>query len=199
MQKEIEATFLETDHDQIRERLTALGATRRQPEYVMRRAVFDLPDNRLDQQAAWVRVRQEHNSVTVCYKQRLSESIDGMREIEFVASNYDLASEFLLAIGMKHKAYQETKREMWVLDGVEIMLDTWPWIPPYVEVEGKTEAAVRAVAERLGFDWSLALFDSADGVYQRYYDVTRTEISSVDLTFSAMPELLQQRARPGAQ
>lgn len=193
MQQEIEATFLGIDHDALRAQLKALGGTCSQPEFLMRRAVFDYSDQRLDRQAAWVRVRQEYDRVTMCYKQRKTSNIDGMYEVEFVVSDYDKACGFLQAIGLEHKARQETKRELWLLDGCQVTLDTWPWIPQYVEIEAPDESSVRAVAQKLGFQWSNALFDSADAVYQRYYDVTRTEISTVNLTFSPVPDWLEAK------
>jgi hypothetical protein len=75
------------------------------------------------------------------------------------------------------------------------MLDEWPWIPPYVEVEGPSETSVRAVSERLGFDYDTALFDSTDAIYQKYFDVTRTEISTVPLAFGPVPEWLEAKRR----
>lgn len=195
MQKEIEATFLDVNHNALRARLTELGATCEQPQHDMLRATYDYPDLRLDKKAAWIRVRQEGGKVTMGYKQRQSETIDGMTEVEFTIDDYNMACNFLLAIGLKEKAKQETRREVWRLGNCEVMLDEWPWIPPYVEVEGPDEASVRSVSEKLGFEYASAMFDSADAAYQRYFDVTRTEICTVPLTFGPVPDWLEAKRR----
>lgn len=195
MQTEIEATFLDTDHDELREKLRGLEAVCKQPKFDMKRTVYDYEDLRLDKKAAWIRVRQEAGKVTMCYKQRLTEEVDGMKEIEFEVGSFDAACSFLEAAGLKQKAFQETRREVWQLDDCEIMLDEWPWIPAYVEVEGPDEAAVKNVSRRLGLDYSQAMFDSADGVYQRYFDVTRTEISTTPITFGEVPAWLDAKRK----
>jgi len=32
-------------------------------------------------------------------------------------------------------SYQETRREKWMLDDAEVTIDTWPWIPTFIEIE----------------------------------------------------------------
>lgn len=59
MNTEIEATFLDANHDALRQKLTALGAKLTQAETAMRRTIYDYPDLRLDKMAAWIRVRDE--------------------------------------------------------------------------------------------------------------------------------------------
>lgn len=195
MNTEIEATFLEVDHDALRARLEELGATCAEPQHDMRRTVYDFPDLRLDKKAAWVRVRQEAEKITMTFKHRQSETSEGMKEVELVINDYADACAFLEAIGLTVKGVQETKREVWRLGNCEIMLDEWPWIPAYVEIEGPSEADVKSVSEQLGFDYGTALFDSADGVYQKYFDVTRTEISTVPIAFGPVPDWLEAKRR----
>jgi len=195
MQAEIEATFLNIDHDELRMKLKAAGASLVQPAYVMKRSIYDYADLRLDQQKSWIRVRQEADKVTMGFKQRESETADGMREIEFDVSDYEKACEFLEAVGLKTKAVQESKREVWRLDDCEVTLDEWPWIPPYIEVEGPNERAVRGASAELGLTYEAAIFDSIDGVYLKYFDVTRTEISTVPIAFGPVPEWLEKKRR----
>lgn len=195
MTTEIEATFLETDHEQLRSKLKRLKARLLVPQTLMRRAIYDYPDLRLDKQAAWVRLRDEGERTTLTFKQRWSETIDGMREIEFEVEDFDTTAKFLQALGLVTKASQESKREIWQLDECEITLDTWPHIPPFTEIEGPSETNIQQLASKLGFDWNQALFDSIDAVYRRYFDVTRTEISSTELTFGPLPPALKAKRK----
>ena len=84
---------------------------------------------------------------------------------------FDDAILFLKGCGLKVKARQETKREIWKLGGVEICIDTWPWLPTFIEIEGPTEESVWEAADKLGFRKDQAKFGSADTTYQHYYGV----------------------------
>ncbi len=195
MQKEIEATFVGVNHDVLREKLKSLGGELVYPERSIRRTIFDYEDLRLDKKAAWVRLRDEGDKITLTFKQRNAETIDGMVEIEVVVSDYEKTKALMLAIGLIVKSEQETKRELWKLDGVELMLDTWPWLDSIIEVEGKDETAVQEISSRLGLEWSEAIFDSTDGLYLKIFDVTRTEISTCPILFGPVPEWLESRRR----
>ncbi len=161
----------------------------------MRRRIYDYPDLRLDAQAAWVRVRDEGTKTVLSFKQRRNETLSGMFEHETTVGSFEETCGVLEAIGLKEKAYQESYRELWDLNGCELALDEWPWIPPVIEVEGDSERGVQEAAERLGLDWNQALFDSIDAVYLRYYDVSRREASTVRLAFEAEPELFRARRK----
>jgi adenylate cyclase class 2 len=86
--------------------------------------------------------------------------------------NFEKGEEFLKTLGCKEKAYQETKRELWKLDNVEICIDTWPFLEPFVEVEGKSENEVKNVSEKLGFDYSKALFCAVSSIYNMKYNIS---------------------------
>lgn len=196
MSIEIEATFLEVDHDALRQKLASLGAQLVSVERLMRRTMFDYPDLRLDNRAAWIRVRDEGDQVTISYKQRHAETVDGMQEIELQVQSYEAACDFFKAIDLSVKSIQETKREKWRYKKCDVTLDTWPHIPPYIEIEAESQNVVQSVSEELGFNWNEAIFDSADAVYQRYFDVTRTEISTIPLLFGEVPTVLENKRRP---
>lgn len=195
MKPEIEAKFLSIDHDELRAKLKALGATCRQPMRLMRRRNFDFPDQRLEKRHGWVRVRDEGDKVTLSYKQLDDRSLLGTKEISTVVSGFDEASSFLQAIGLEAKANEESKRESWKLDGVEIDLDEWPWIKPFAEIEAEDEAGLWAVAGKLGFRKEDAKHGSVEIAYQAEYDVTEEETYLPELLFSPVPEWLEKRRR----
>ncbi len=195
MNTEIEATFIGTEHNILREKLEKLGAVITKKECFIKRTIFDYEDLRLDKMAAWVRLRDEGDGITLTFKQRKSETIDGMKEIEIVVSDFEQTKALLLAIGLVIKAEQETKREVWELNGTEVMLDTWPWLKPITEIEGESKEVVKELSDKLGFKWEEAVFDSTDGLYQLEFDVTRTEISTCPIKFGEIPSWLEERRR----
>lgn len=190
MPPEIEATFINIKKDELREKLKQAGATLVQPEILMKRVIFDLGGR------AFIRVRDEGNKITLSYKRLDDLSLSGMKEICLEVDDYDKAVSFVQVCGFKAKAHQETYREEWELDGVEITIDTWPWIPSYTEIEGPSEEAVKAVAEKSGFDMSEAKYGSACEIYQIYYDVTAEEINYCpEIKFTEVPEWLAKKRR----
>ena len=195
MQNEIEATYIDADHDLLRSKLTELGAVLTQHLYTMRRTLFDYEDFRLDRKKSWIRVRQEADKATLSFKQRSSVEINGMKEIEIEVSDYEKCRQIFLEAGLTEKAVQDSKRETWQLGECEVMLDEWPWIPPFAEVEGPTEEAVRATSAKLGLEWNKAVFDSIDGLYLEHFNVTRTEISKAKIFFGPVPEWLEKKRK----
>ena len=83
---------------------------------------------------------------------------------------------------MQIKSEQESKREVWELDGVEIMLDEWPWVPTYIEIEAGTEEKVKDVASKLGLNWSDAVFGAVTPVYATHYGISGPEFESLELS-----------------
>lgn len=193
MQTELEVKFLDIDPDALRQKLTAIGATREYPERLMKRHVFDFPDKRLEKEGAWVRVRDEGDQkITLSYKRLIDRTLQGTKEITLEVSDFLGMTHFLLAIGMRQSSYQETKREKWKLGTSEITLDTWPWIPMFVEIEAATEKELREISKDLGFDWSRAMHGSVETAYQAYYDVTEREIDAWEsITFIPVPDWLE--------
>ncbi len=120
---------------------------------------------------SWIRVRDEGDKITMSYKAIEGDKIENQKEIELIVSDFDKAIDFLETIGCKKKAYQENKRELWNLDNVEICIDEWPFLEPFVEVEGKSEKEVKAVSEKLGFDYSNAWFCAVGLIYSKKYNI----------------------------
>jgi adenylate cyclase class 2 len=194
MHTEIEAKFLDIDADLLREKLKSLKARLVNDERTMKRKIFDFEDGRLQKISAWVRVRDEGNKVTLSYKQLIDRSLQGTKEVNVTVTDFEDTCNFLESIGMKQKSYQVTKRESWLLDDVEIEIDTWPWIPQYVELEGKSEEKVKSIASKLRLDWQKALHGSVEVAYQAYFDVTEDEIDAwEEITFTPTPDWLESK------
>lgn len=166
MNNEIEAQFLDIDKDEIRGKLKAIGAKCVKPEVLMRRIVFDVGPHQ------FARVRDEGDKIVMTYKNVSDDkSIMGTKEVNVVVDNYENAILLLKSCGLEEKAEQESLREVWILGKVEICIDEWPWLPPFVEVEGPSEESVWDAAEKLGFKKSDAKFGSVDTTYQHYYGI----------------------------
>ena len=167
MNNEIEAQFLDIDKDEIRKRLKKLGAKLVKPEVLMKRVVFDLGSH------SFVRVRDEGQGKIVMTYKKIDDdnSIMGTKEINLVLDDYENGVLMLKCCGLTPKAEQESYRETWEYGEVEMCIDTWPWIPTFIEIEGPNEKIVWDTAKELGLDKSKAKFGSVDSTYKHYYGV----------------------------
>ena len=196
MHTEIEAKWLNIDHDELRAKLKKAGAELVQPERLMIRNIYDYPDLRLTEKKGWVRVRNEGDKVTMSFKQQNDKSLHGTKEVNLVVDSFDEADAFLRALGLKCKSTQETKRESWKLGNVEIELDTWPWIPPYVEIEAPSESELHDVARTLDLDESKGLPGAVSVAFRDIYELTPGELNTWEsITFSPVPDLLTAKIK----
>lgn len=165
MKPETEVMFGDIDKDEMRAALTAAGARLVRPEYDQRRTVFDLPSPDVHK---WVRIRDEGNRITLSYKEA-GTTLEEQQEAELVVDDYDTAVDLVGRIGCTPFSTQETKREEWELDGAQVTLDTWPYLPPLMEIEGETLEAIQAAAEKLGMDYSSGIFGTVNLLYKAKY------------------------------
>lgn len=195
MQTEIEAKFLDVNHDDIRKKLKALGAKLEQPMRLMRRKNYDYKDRRLEnEKTGWVRVRDEGDKITLAYKQLEDRTLLGTKEVSLDVNDFEATCRFLENIGLEVQSYQETKRESWTIGEIQIELDEWPWVNPFIEIEAPDEASLKNVAAKLGYDWKDALHGSVEIVYQAEYDVTEEEVDHWDeITFVQTPDWLEAK------
>ncbi|NTU69386.1 CYTH domain-containing protein [bacterium] len=188
MNIEYEATFIDINKDDIRDKLRSIGAKLIKPEFMQKRHVFSLPKNH-KLKNGWVRVRDEGDKITMSLKD-VGSKIHEQKEARLVVNDYNEAVTFIEKLGFPAKAYQESLRELWVLGGVEITIDTWPFLDPIVEVEGVSEEAVKTVSKELGFNWSQAKFCSADTLYKEKYNI------SEDIVNNHTPKLIFEMKNP---
>ncbi|MFE9679713.1 class IV adenylate cyclase [Streptomyces sp. NPDC006259] len=163
-QTEYETKALDIDPAEMARRIAAAGGTH-VADRVMRRYVYDIAPG---DPHRWIRLRDTGSEVTLCVKEITSDAVDGTRETETTVGDFDTADALLGSLGFTAKAYQENRRSSWLLDGVRLEIDSWPLIPPYLEIEGDDAEAVWATAERLGLDRAALTSQNTTAVYARY-------------------------------
>lgn len=168
MKTEIEAKFVDIDIEDVRRRLHEIGAECVQPMRLMRRVAIDSEYMRTGKDS-FLRVRDEGDKVTMTYKQFDELSLHGAKEIEVIVSDFEQTVALLTQVGLAPHTYQETKRETWRFQDTEIMIDEWPWLNAYVEIESDSGDQVQQIAERLGFSWETAVFGDVMAAYRIQY------------------------------
>ena len=167
MKTEIEVKFCDIDIDAMREILARAGAICEQPMRLMRRVIIET--DKLAERGAFIRVRDEGHRTTLTYKQFDEASLTGAKEIEVTVSDYESTVALLEQVDLLRKSFQESRRETWQLGAVEVVIDEWPHLNPFIEIEGNSEAEVKDVAKKLGFDWNDAVFGSVTEAYRHQY------------------------------
>lgn len=189
MQIEYEATFVNVNKDEIRKRLQNIGAKLEKPEFLQKRFAFDFPTGH-EVEGGWLRVRDEKDKITMTLKVIDGNKIENQKEINIVVDDFERAKEFLILVGCKIKSYQETKREIWKINQTEICIDEWPFLEPFVEIEGDSEKAVMDVAHKLGFNYRDAVFCGVATLYSKRYGI------SYDIVNKDIPKITFEMENP---
>jgi len=136
---EYEAKFLNVDVDALVAKLVAVGGIS-VFDKLYKRKVFDYPDFRLDKKGAYIRLRDEGDTITLAYKQRLGMQKDGkndagMTEIEVIVGDFEKTAQIMCNAGLIEKFYEENRRLRYSYLGINFDFDYWPLIPPFLEIE----------------------------------------------------------------
>ena len=167
---ELEARFLEIDNKSLQQKLVAIGA-KDLGEDLLKEIIF------YDEQLTWkpkrqyVRMRQTKNGISLSYKSKPNPKSIEMEEIEITVNDWHKTKVLLEKSGLIAYREQEKRRHSFTLDTVSIDIDSWPSIPPYVEIEAPTENAIKVTAKKLDLSWKDALFYGAGYIIENYYHI----------------------------
>lgn len=162
MNIEYEAKILHINTAQFVQQVESLGA-KKTGSYQFRRYVFDTIPAQANK---WVRLRTDGSRTTITCKEIVSDTVDGTIEKEIVVDDFDQALDVLAALGLKPRGYQENRREEYMLDGVQITVDSWSFLDDYAEIEGGSSDQVTAMVTKLGYSPNDAVYKNTDELYK---------------------------------
>jgi len=145
MKSEYEIRFLNIDKDNIIETLEQVGA-KFIGNWLQKRYVYDFKP-KLENK--WIRLRTNGKISTLTIKEITDYKIDGTKEIEITVDDFETTNKILEELGYYARSIQENKRIRYILDDVEIDIDTWPGVNTFVEFEGTNEESIKKVLEKL--------------------------------------------------
>ena len=180
MNSEIEARLLECNVELVLKKLNETGASF-VGDWLQIRNCYDFNPVK---ENSWIRLRTNGIETTLTIKEIESNKIDGTKESEITVSSFEIADEILNKLGYTARSKQENRRIRFFLDSVEIDIDFWPMIPPYVEFEAKNEESIKQVCNKLDIDFnSLSTLD-VQSIYSKY-----------GININKMPELLLEDSK----
>jgi len=125
----------------------------------------------------WIRIRTDGVTTTIAtkYINRATSTlineynIDAVDETEMQISDFNIGIELMKQLGYFFRNYQEKRRIMYMSEnGLEIDIDFWPMIPPYLEIEGKKEEDIYNMVNILGFKKTDVKIANTDDIYKIY-------------------------------
>jgi adenylate cyclase, class 2 len=180
--RETEAKFYVRDLSTIKSRLLQLGARLIQGRILETNIRFDLPGARLRAEGRVLRLRQDVDTkLTYKSASKNEQGVLSREEIEFVVEDFEKAKRFLEALGYEKLVYYEKYRTTYELNDTLIMLDELPY-GTFVEIEGETVDAIRAISNQLNLNWETAVATSYNALFDRARKALN--LSMQDLSFA---------------
>ncbi len=161
MNSEFEVRKLNIDKESFIEQIKSFGATFVN-NYFQKRYIYDF-NPKIDNK--WIRLRTDGFKTTLTIKEYQSAEVGGTKEIEIEVSDLEKTNEILNQLGYFKRSFQENKRTRYMLNDVEIDIDTWPHLNTYVEFEGKSKEEVFALLKLLNISEDEVTTMDAQDIY----------------------------------
>lgn len=188
MKTEFEIVFSNINRDKLVKDIIKLNGICTKDNTLMKRIVFENP---LNPAKSYLRVRDEWDKITCTYKEESDWILDihSIKELETYVGDFDVMVSILKKVWLRQKSYQETYREIWEINHeIEIMIDLWPWLKPYVEIEWENEELVIKYSKLLWFNYDEAIFWTSFQVYEKELWISIDYINNLEeITFENVP------------
>lgn len=167
MNIEYEERILEVDKEELIKKLEKLGAVK-VGDFHQKRNVYDVKP---PHESRWIRLRSDGKKTTLTYKNVEKDTIDGTKELEIEVDDFDKTDEMLNILGYTKRNYQENMRTRYMLDDVELDIDSWPLIPTYLELESDSIEKIKKLEKKLGVDKDKITCYNCQDIYEKIYDI----------------------------
>lgn len=168
MDAEHELRILDVDPLVVGQKIIAIGGKRVHDRTMQKRYTYNvIPTDR----NKWVRLRTNGTKTTLAIKHVTGQGVSDTKEIEIEVSDFETAAKLMAEMGVKANSYQENYRTTYELNGAEIMVDEWPLIPPYFEVEASSPGLVHDTISKLGFAHEQATGLDVSSIYEQIYKI----------------------------
>jgi adenylate cyclase class 2 len=182
--KEYEVRFIDINEKKIKKILKLLGAKLINKKRLMPLTVFHHPTNK---ENTYIRIRDEGDKITLTSKENMHfNTIPGKypEEYEVIIDNIDEGVLILTSLGCVKKYSVEKIRETYSLPGVkEIVFDSYPGLPTYMEIDCHTEKNLNRLVALLGLDIKDQYNGTVVDQYYYHYEIPLDRDTNTDLTF----------------
>lgn len=124
----------------------------------------------------WVRLRETNGKTTITIKHILNKKLktkyetqmQPVLETEMEIPSIESGNAILEQLGFSFRNYQEKKRIRYVLNNTEVDIDSWPLIPPYLEIEGESDEQIDSIVKILELSNKEIVSCNTSEVYKKY-------------------------------
>ncbi|HDR7663284.1 Adenylate cyclase class IV, CYTH domain [Bacillus wiedmannii] len=123
----------------------------------------------------WIRLRRTGNVSTLTIKhimdgglERDEIAIQQVTEIEMEIPSIEVGNAILQQMGYAFRNFQEKRRISYIFGNLNIELDMWPMIPPYIEIEGNDKEEIIEMGKLLGYKTEDFLSCNTEEIFKRY-------------------------------
>lgn len=154
--KEVELKFLNINVEDIKQKLSALGAKLLFDTRMESYSFFKDGFHSFDSSQKFLRIRKINDDVILTYKDPANKNDMKVREeIEVKVDDYELALLLIEKLGFKKGKVFRKHRVHYELGSIHFELDTLDNIPTYLEIETQCEEDMINICARLDLDISL--------------------------------------------
>ena len=145
--------------------------------------VYSHPSNDKD---IYIRLRDEGIKKTFTVKTKLGSKF--VTELETTVDDIKIVNDMLIVLGCKLLYTVEKLREIWTIDyvgkeDVEVVFDSYPGLPTYMEIETDSEDKLNKFCKKLGLDPSQRY--QGGGLYDELYGLPKNRKVGGNLTFKS--------------
>ena len=119
----------------------------------------------------WIRLRQTGDETTITIKRVVNGkgeyALDAVNELEIDVPSIEEGKQLLSDLGYYYARHQIKMRIAYDYKNTEIVIDKWPYLAPYVEIEGPTKEEIDEAVLMLGYKVEDAIVINTDDVYAR--------------------------------
>ncbi len=128
----------------------------------------------------WIRLRQDGEIVEITikyiYSNKANYNIDEVKEIEIKTDNFEMANKLIEEMGYYRKKLAEKKRDSYSYQGMDIEIDEWPLLEPYIEIEGPSAEEIYELSKLLGYSKEQTRVMNTEDVYlEKGIDLSKYE------------------------
>lgn len=196
MKIEYEIVFSSINLIEIIEKIINLWWIKIKEKTLMKRIVFDSP---YYWKWSYLRIRDEWDKITCTYKESKEWRLDitSVSELETEVKDFEVIVWIFRKLWLKEKSYQENYREVWEINNeIELMIDQWPGLKPYIEIEWENEEIVKKYTKLLWFDYTNWVFGSSFDVYEKELWIKFDDINNLKrITFENLEDIERLRGK----
>ncbi|MBW2965881.1 CYTH domain-containing protein [Candidatus Woesearchaeota archaeon] len=160
--QEIELKILEINENKIRKRLDSF-ATKINDNILLTTMTLSNPYNDVA-----VRLRKINNEIIFTTKIKiLDKKFKIRKEYETKVNNLEIFKKQLEILGFKQAMLQQKKRTTYKYKNSEIVIDNYPQIPAYIEIEGPKKE-IEEIVNKLGYKMENTTQINVYGLFEKY-------------------------------